>query len=195
MKKSSVVFVLIIFFVSCKKQSGKHCPPITITNTGHLVDLAPISSVKEIMDTLAKYPQLQAYSVYFDWTHDPGSYAASVRCNVYHKGLVIFDLYYYLFSYTGKINPGLSTRSLPTDIDISLTPSISLERANSIAEKVVHFEHCTLSRLGLSNKGIDSIPDYRLVWRINAVESGYPVVELSAQTGEVYFSDDGISFN
>ncbi len=196
MKKYTAFLLLLIVLLACKKQSGKYCPlMIQERNARHLVDLAPVSGLPQIMDTLNKYPQLQAYKVHFEWVHDPGKYYAYARCNVYYKDLILFD-------YTHSINvdnydspPLFPHKPFPININISTNPAIGAEQANQIAEETIHFKHCQQSILGLSNKGNDSIPDFRLVWRIAGTDGGYPLVEIDAQTGDVYRFTDGVIYD
>ncbi len=188
MKKIIILLTGITFLlIACKKPKEHQCPLITDMKTSHLVDLTPIKDVKELMDTLVKYPQLQAYKFHEDWT--AFGHFIILHCNVFYNGLRIFTSNYsvYFSSQTGISSYG----KFPKNIPIATEPSISRDKAVDIALNSIHFNYCAVSALGISNKGNDSIPDYKLVWRITGAESGYPVVEIDAQSGYVYYSSDG----
>jgi hypothetical protein len=192
MKKYVLLLCILLIISSCKKEAGKYCPLITVSSTVHLVDLSPISSIKEIMDTLNKYPQLQPYRVNFARAvYDSSIYYANVSCYVYYRDLIIFNEGYSLHATNASFEPPQAFGSIPTAINISIDPAITLKQANLIAEDTIHFEHCTVSQLGLSNISTSLMPSYRLVWHVSGAEAGYPVVEIDAQTGRVNFIDDG----
>jgi hypothetical protein len=44
----------------------------------------------------------------------------------------------------------------------------------------------------MKRTGPDSLPEYKLMWRIEGAESRYPVVELDAQNGNVNYAYDGL---
>ena len=189
--KNIFLFLLAATIIAgCKKNAGKHCPLITESNTGNLVDLSPVKDIKEIMDTLAKYPELQVYSADFEWVHDPGKYHAGVACNIYYKGILIVDQTYQL-SVTNY--PTISASdTLPIKVnELSIIPNIKREKGESIAFNAIKFSGCAITTLGIKNYSADKTPFYKLVWCVQGAENGYPVVILDAQTGEVYSTFDG----
>jgi hypothetical protein len=186
MKHFGLILLILISLAACKKDAGKHCPLIIDDLNKSPFDLSSVKGFPSIIDTLTKYPQLKV--VRADVTraiNDTTHYTANILCHVYSKDLVIFDYYYFLL-----LNnygwPGYSSAAkIPTDISISATPAISLEKANQIAKDAIHFEHCTVSGLGFKNYSTDSVANYKLIWRIKAVENNYPKVEIDAQSGEI----------
>lgn len=158
----------------------------------HLADLSPVQHLPQIMDTLAKYPNLQAYRVSFNYGKEPGSYTAKVFCSVYYQNLVVFNKGYTLFS--NSYGFPLSEQVTPIHFTGSVIPAISAERANQLAEETYHYDYCPTTRLGLLNLGTMTSPNYRLIWRIIGTETGYPFVEVDAQDGTIYNSNDGKSF-
>lgn len=196
MKQVVIILVLSLCW-ACKKEPAKYCP-IMITGEiqGEYADLAAVAHIPQIMDTLAKYPQLRPYRVKFGYGVASGSSYANVASNIYYKNLIIFNKDYYLFwdSY-GTSRELTKTYPIPTKVGISIEPAISAEKANAIAEKTMHYSNCALSQLGLLDVGTDSIPQYKLIWRIMGAEGGYPIVNLDAQSGEVLSSSDGIIYD
>lgn len=191
MKK--LLVLLLVGLLSCKKdkntngikQAGKYCPLVTITSydVDHFINIDPIRHLSKMMDTLAKYPQLKAVSIHSTPVYIGRSYA--LKCHILYKGLLMFDKMYTLImnDVTQDIH---APHQLPRNIQISAEPAITASQASDIAKKEVVFENCPMLQLGLSDKGNDSIPDYRLVWRITGDDSKMPFVELDAQTGSVY---------
>lgn len=195
MKKIFIFISLLAGLTACKKDAGKYCPAMIPERTSrHLVSLEAVSGVPQIMDTLNKYPQLQVYQVKTSWGYMNGNFSAWVACNVFYGDLPVFNK---SVSVRYNMGTGWSDEKLtfPSSIAVSTVPSISAEKANGLAEKTIHFQECPVSTLGLFNYGTDSVPDYRLVWRINEAGTGYPLVELDAHSGEVYYFTDGIIYN
>jgi hypothetical protein len=187
--------IMMLFFPACKKEGGKHCPVIIVPQVQgtHAADLSQVAFIPQIMDTLAKYPQLHAIKVNFGYGFDPGSYFANVHCNVYYRGLKVLSDYYtiYYSSYDNKTRVfGVIRDTIP----VSPAPVLSAEEAGEIAEKEIHFEHCRIYELGYSNYGAGNKPDYKLIWKVMGAERSYPQVELDAATGQIYRTDNGIVF-
>jgi hypothetical protein len=173
-----------------QKNAGKHCPDLVEEyREGHFTDLSPVSNVQPIIDTLARYPQLKVYKATMNYGVDPGYYTAIINCIVYYKRVPFFNLYYSLFVTPLDIK---QFGNIPGEINISTEPAVSRERAREIASEHFEFERCTLARLGIVNLSSDTVPNYRLVWRIEGAETGYPSVQLDAQNEVVYSKDDGI---
>lgn len=195
--KQLVILAVVCVFWSCKKEPAKYCPIMLIGQTqGPSIDLSKVSHIPQIMDTLAKYPQLQAYRANFGYGFDPGSSYANVACNIYYKNLIIVNKTYVM--YWNSYGTGLDQHKnypIPTELSISTKPAISSEKANAIAEKTIHYPTCAVSQLGLLDIGTDSIPKYQLIWSIMGAEGGYPIVNLDAQSGEVLSSSDGIIYD
>ena len=183
-------FLMLGILAGCKKDAGKHCPIIDDGVT-QWVDLSPVKNIKEIMDTLAKYPELQVYRAQLTWgVYDPTNYFASVSCNIYYKGVLIFNKSYGIDAI--NVLPTYYSEPLPLKInELSVIPAINREKAHSIALKASSFPSCPASTLGIMNFSADSTPLYKLVWRVRGPEYGYPIVFLDAQTGEVYSVFDG----
>ena len=190
-----VIFMMIV--VACNKKSGKYCPVMTLERTKpHLADLSQVSHIPQIMDTLNKYPQLQVYDVYLLQDYGPGSFSARASCNIYFQDLLIFDKTCSLFwNNYGSVSPLTKPNLIPTEVNTSISPDLSAEEANTIAEKATYFSNCQLTQLGLKNLGTDSIPDYRLTWRVKGAGSRYPVVDIDAHSGTVYRVNAGINYN
>ena len=191
--KAAIVF-LVLTLIACQKEGGKYCPLLTSTNTGPLVDLAPVRDIPQIMDTLKKYPQLQVFRLNAGKGYDPGSFWANVSCRVYYSGLQIFRTEYYFRYSTFPSEYNGTEGHIPLQLDLSLEPGFSRDEAIRIAKENQTFEHCPFTQLGLTNVGSPSQPSYKLSWRITGAESGYPIVEIDAQNKNILYSDDGIRY-
>jgi hypothetical protein len=194
MKNHVIALIILITIAGCKKEGGKYCPVLTSSNTDHLVDLSPVRDIPQIMDTLTKYPQLQVYRINAGKGFDPGSYWANVSCNVYYKGLPIFRSGYYMYYSTFVTEYNNTNGKIPLKIDISIEPVVTRNEAIQRAEEYQDFEHCPFTQLGITNLGTDSLPDYKLSWRIMGAESGYPIMEIDAQNKNILYSDDGLRY-
>ena len=195
----NILMLCLILFSACKKDP-KVCTTYTELNDhNNLVDITPLSKVPEFKDTLNKYiKQLQVTNI------DIEKYGAIMNCNVFYKELKVFtDDYQILKNYnnfgmndTVYCNSG-SNFILDT-VNFSLTPTIQIENAISIAKGVQKYTNTCISyRLGIYNINASDktkTRDYKLVWLVQG-ESGYPYVYLDANMGKIYASFDGIIIN
>jgi hypothetical protein len=189
MKKfSSIVLIgLLVIFTSCKKTESNCSGNVEIKGSNHLVDLSVLKTVPQMLDSLAKYPNLQAASIVDD------EYMTSVTCNYFYNNLIVFGASYQLtkskkfgyfdcYDYTPKV-------SIPTN----LVKNIDNKKALEIARKVINLEpSCLTSQLGYSYQDtsvIEKPSSYKLVWNI---KSGSSYVMLDATNGNVYAKFDGI---
>src|SRR5690349_5992972 len=76
-------FCLLLMFMSCQKDAGKHCPDLP-PKVLPAADLKPVANIPAIMDTVTKYPQLKVIEASLNWGFDPGSYTARIRCQIFH---------------------------------------------------------------------------------------------------------------
>lgn len=183
----------LVLLTSCNK-SPKPCDTVTgiVGNKGHLVDLSPVSSQPEFADLLAQHPELQAYRAFYDDS------MYGMHCHVFYKDVIVFTSNYALFKGIRAINRVVNASGdIPTDINIPLTPGISADSAVIIARtKQDYSSSCVNYQLGIYDmnhgaSGASKPRDYRLIWNITG-NSGYPIVEVDAQTGQVYYSFDGL---
>lgn len=187
MKKYLLLFALA--FIACKKKD-KSCAVTSVNeNSNHKVSLESLATYPSLLDTLAKYPQLQVYKVIND------EYQVGVHCNVYHQGLPVLSDHYNAFQSKSTNEIHSIHTELGQEINIALQATITKEAANTIAKNTIEFnDNCLKSRLGIfninSSKG-DLPKDYRLVYKIqNENETQYVIVD--AHTGVVYRQNDGI---
>src|SRR3954468_19047349 len=91
------IFCVSLVISSCKKKPNEFCPEISDDHHENSVDLTPVTGVKQIMDTLAKYPELQVtYAEAAVFTHGSES---RVSCNVYFNGVILFNTNYSIAVY------------------------------------------------------------------------------------------------
>lgn len=186
-KISILLFFAFITFSSCKKTESNCNGNVEIKGSNHLVDVSVLKTVPQMLDSLAKYPNLQAASITDD------EYMTSVTCNYFYNGLKVFGASYQLtkskkfgyfdcYNYTPKV-------SIPTN----LVKNIDYKRALEIARKEIDLEPgCLTYQLGYSYQDTSEIAtprSYKLVWNI---EGGSAYVVLDATTGFVYSKFDGI---
>ncbi|HSI90802.1 MAG TPA: hypothetical protein VK927_06760 [Adhaeribacter sp.] len=173
---------------SCKKDVEVCNKYTELTDRNHLVDISALNAAPEILDSLAKYPQLQVYKIIND------QHTIGVHCHVFYQGLKVFTDNYRLFKSKNDNHVYNLEDIIPTAINISLAPSIQFEEAIGLARQNVNFtDQCISYRLGIYdiNAATSFQPtDYRLTWRIQG-ENKFPVVVLDAHTGQVYYKDDG----
>lgn len=189
MKKfSSIVLIgLLVIFASCKKTESNCNGNLEIKGSNHLVDLSVLKTVPQMLDSLAKYPNLQAASIMDD------EYMTSVTCNYFYNNLIVFGASYQLtkskkfgyfdcYDYTPKV-------SIPTN----LIKNIDNKKAIEIAKKEINLEpSCLTSQLGYSyqdTSNIEKPSSYKLVWNI---KSGSAYVILDATNGFIYHKFDGV---
>ena len=188
--KKLICISLIGFLLtaSCKKDKIICTKYTELTDRNHLVDISALSGAPELLDTLAKYPQLQVFRIIND------QYTIGMHCNVFYSGVKSFTDDYRLFkSRNDKSIAGWDT--IPVNLTLSLTPSIQFEQAISIAKQKLNYDNTCISyRLGIydTNSGVSYQPkNYTLTWKIQG-DNEYPYVILDANSGQVYIADDGI---
>ena len=155
-----------------------------------MVDLSVLKTVPQMLDTLTKYPNLQAVSIVDD------EYMTSLSCNYFYNNLIVFGANYTLtkskkfgnfdsYDNTPKIN-------LPTN----LIKNIDNKKAIEIAKKEINLEpSCLTSQLGYSYQDtsvVEKPSSYKLVWNI---KSGSAYVIVDATNGTVYSKFDGMYTN
>ena len=191
MRKIIIIFISILLFTECKKHVNACKNQTELKDREHLVNLSGINA-PELLDTLAKHPELQLYS----FNSTSSNWVA--RCYVFYNDLLIFSDYYLI---NKTYNSGMiyaSDTLLPKNINFSLEPAIPYQDAIKEAKKKLNFDHtCINYRLGLYNinvrNGDNKTKNYKLVWKIQGKE-GYPYVIIDANTKEVIFADDGIRY-
>lgn len=188
MKKfSSIVLISsLLILASCKKTESNCSGNVEIKGNNHLVDLSVLKTVPQMLDSLAKYPNLQAASIVND------EYMTGVTCNYFYNDLIVFGASYQLtkskkfgyfdcFDYRPKV-------TLPTN----LVQNIDNKKAIEIAKKEINLEPtCLTSQLGYAYQDtsvIEKPSSYKLVWNI---KSGSAYVILDASNGSVYSKFDG----
>lgn len=186
-KISILLFSAFITFISCKKTESNCNGNVEIKGSNHLVDLSVLKTVPQMLDSLAKYPNLQAKSIVDD------EYITSVTCNYFYNNLIVFGASYTLtkskkfgyfncFDYKPKV-------TLPTN----LFQNINNKKALEIAKKEINLEpSCLTSQLGYFYQDISVIEkpsSYKLVWNI---KTGSAYVILDATNGFIYHKFDGV---
>lgn len=196
MKKYSLLFSafagIALIFSACNKEP-KPCTNYTgHSNTGHLVDLSSVAAkAPQLMDSLNKYPQLQAYKImnYDDYLR--------VDCYVYHKNIRMFSQSYGLVTRIGSSEVSKvgnnQTEFAPA---ISLTPSVTWNQAIETALVSMDFGNScltyTLSIIDMAQ--MNGLPgnDDKLVWIIASEDIVDRYVAVDAQTNEVLTKNTGI---
>jgi Zn-dependent metalloprotease len=188
MKKfSSIILIgLLVIFSSCKKTESNCSGNVEIKGSNHLVDLSVLKTVPQMLDSLEKYPNLQAASIMDD------EYMTSLSCNYFYNNLTVFGASYELtkskkfgyfdcYDYRPKV-------TLPNN----LAQNIDNKKAIEIAKKAINLEPtCLTSQLGYSyqdTSAIEKTSSYKLVWNI---KSGSAYVIVDASNGSVYSKFDG----
>jgi Zn-dependent metalloprotease len=189
MKKFSSIVLIgsLLILVSCKKTESNCNGNVEIKGSNHLVDVSVLKTVPQMLDSLAKYPNLQAASITDD------EYMTSVTCNYFYNNLIVFGASYSLTKskkfgyfdctdYRPKVNP-----------IANLVQNIDNKKALEIAKKAINLEPtCLTSQLGYSYQDtsvIEKPSSYKLVWNI---KSGGAYVIVDATNGNVYAKFDGI---
>lgn len=194
MHRTNHFILAILVFASslgCRKDP-KICNNYTqISGQANLVDVSILKGgAQEFLDTLAKYPQLQAYRIYID------SNGYTMQCHIFYKGLIIFTAYYMLDKSTRFNFISASDSVITTIPGINLTPSITSDAAIAAARQNENFNNTCISyQLGIYDINCFSAnkpKNYRLVWQIEGTDSGYPIVVIDANNSQVYYKDDGI---
>ncbi len=188
MKKFSSIVLIgsLLILASCKKTEPNCNGNVEIKGSNHLVDVSVLKTVPQMLDSLAKYPSLQATRITDD------EYMTSVTCNYFYNNLIVFGASYQLtkskkfgyfdcYDYTPKVN-------LPTN----LAQNIDNKKALEIARKEINLEpSCLTSQLGYSyqdTSAIEKPSSYKLVW---SIKSGSAYVILDAGNGNIYSKFDG----
>ena len=188
MKKfSSIVLISsLLILASCKKTESNCSGNVEIKGSNHLVDLSVLKTVPQMLDSLEKYPNLQAASIMDD------EYMTSLSCNYFYNNLTVFGASYELtkskkfgyfdcYDYRPKV-------TLPNN----LAQNIDNKKAIEIAKKAINLEPtCLTSQLGYSyqdTSAIEKTSSYKLVWNI---KSGSAFVIVDASNGSVYSKFDG----
>jgi hypothetical protein len=105
---------------------------------------------------------------------------------VFHKGLLVFETIYSMAIYSQSEN---HIDPIPV-INVNTEPQISAEKADEIARKATSYETCAKASLGIKKyEG-----EYKLIWRTTTVEQVYPIVDLDAHTGEIYYVVNGPNY-
>jgi hypothetical protein len=185
-----LILLSILLYTSCRKDpkiEPKVCDTYTeLTDQNNLIDISPLNGSSKLLDILKQNPTLQVYRIETDQNF------YGMFCHVFYKGLKVFSDDYAVFQDNGII---LTTDTIVTNINISLTPSVDYKTAINIAKQNENFNATCISyRLGIFNLNVLSglhPKNYKLVWLIQG-ESGYPYVYLDANTGQVYSSFDGM---
>jgi Zn-dependent metalloprotease len=182
----TLLFFAFISFISCKKTESNCNGNVELKGNNHLVDVNVLKTVPQMLDSLAKYPNLQAASIVND------EYMTSVTCNYFYNDLIVFGASYQLtkskkfgyfdcFDYRPKV-------TLPTN----LVQNIDSKKALEIARKAINLEPtCLTSQLGYAYQDtsvIEKPSSYKLVWNI---KSGSAYVIVDASNGTIYSKFDG----
>lgn len=196
MKKYSLLFSafagIALIFSACNKEL-KPCNTYSeLSNTGHLVDVSVLrADAPALLDSLAKYPQLQAYKA------EVRDGYLRVDCYVYHNNLRMFSQSYGLMKRVG--NPEVfkvgdnQTVFTPS---VSLTPTTTHNQAIETARTALDFgSSCLTYTLGIIDMAkISDQPgtDEILVWMITDEGRSGRYVAVDAQTNTVVSSDNGL---
>ncbi len=189
-KISILLFSAFITFSSCKKTETNCNGNVEIKGSNHLVDISVLKTVPQMLDTLAKYPNLQAASITDD------EYMASLSCNYFYNNLIVFGASYQLtkskkFGYFDCVD-----YTPKVDLPNNLVQNIDNKKAIEIAKKAINLtEKCLTYQLGYSYQDtteIETTNSYKLVWNI---ESGSAYVIVDATNGTVYSKFDGMYTN
>lgn len=185
--------ILFLFFISgCKKITCLNST--ALTDRQHIVNLNLLKNVPEFLDTLKKYPQLQAYELI------DNEYAYTLHCYIFVNDLKLFYRSYSLTK--GKLYGNKSiyvnNQALGDQISISTKPQITWREAVKIAKDRLDFSKtCIFYRLGYydlnaGNSTTNNSKNYTLAWKINGNDENPPVVIVDANTGLVISAFDGI---
>lgn len=164
-----------------------------VSHPSNIANIDALKNAPKLQDTLDKYDQLEVFRVIDD------QYLIGIHCHIYYQGLQVFGHDYSLFQ--GKANDDVTIggdSTIVKTIPISLSPSISCQKAARIARKNMKFNKiCLLKQLGIldlnSGKGMTAT-EYKLVWRVAVKRGEAPYVFLDANSGEIYRKFDGIFY-
>ncbi len=177
---------ICLFLLAASCTTEKDCEKIfeIPTETGHLMDIAPLMDVPEFKELLEKYPgRIQVSSVY----HSPDM--INFHANQFYKGISMLDE-----TISGYVYGGVTSISgvIPDTIPVSPIPTIPINQAIKEARQVRQFNgNCMSFQLCFINMARfthDTVVDYRLTWKVQD-KNGFPFVNIDAHTGKVLLAD------
>lgn len=194
-KKLNLISALVIATVtlnSCSKESKPCTTYSERSNSGHLVDVSVLQTdAPALLDSLAKYPQLQAYKA------EVRDGYLRVDCYVYHNNLRMFSQSYGLMKRVG--NPEVfkvGDNQTVFNPSVSLTPTTTHNQAIETARAALDFgSSCLTYTLGIIDMAkISGQPDTDeiLVWMITDEDRSGRYVAVDAQTNTVVSSENGL---
>lgn len=182
-----LLFFAFITFISCKKTKPNCNGNVEIKGSNHLVDLNVLKTVPQMLDSLVKYPNLQATSIVDD------EYMTSVTCNYFYNNLIVFGANYTLTKSKKNGNFDSYNNTPKVNLPTNLIKNVDNKKAIEIAKKEINLDgKCLTYQLGYSYQDtteIEATSSYKLVWNI---KSGSAYVILDATNGTVYSKFDGI---
>lgn len=187
-KMSLVSILFLCLLASCKKDTQLRETYRELNDTAHLVNLSLLKNAPQFLDTLKKYPHLQLVEVMED------EYQIGMYCNVFYKGLKIFDDHYDIFKATrdGSI---FCIDTIIDSLNIDLKPRLTYKHAVNAAKNSLDFgDNFLFYRLGIYVEGrnpLNNLFQARLAWKVQK-EGGMPFVIVDAMDGSVITKDDGI---
>ncbi len=186
----TIAFIAIIGMCqSCRKDIPLCTGDIEIKGANHLVDISCLKAAPQLLDTLAKYPELQVISVIDD------EYQIGMTCNYFYKGLICFGSSYGL--YKAKKDKGLYCQDYTPKVAIqaNMAKNINYQKAIEIAKREqVFYDGCLSYQLGYSYQDTSTIEtpnSYKLVWKVEMLGGGSYVI-LDANSGHIYSVFDGM---
>lgn len=174
---------------SCKKDKPLCTGDIEIKGANHLVDISSLKAAPQLLDTLAKYPELQVISIIDD------EYQIGMICNYFYKGLICFGSIYCL--YKDKKDKSLYCQDYTPKVAIqtNIAKIINYQKALEIAKREqIFYDRCLTYQLGYSYQDtsiIETPNSYKLVWKVEMLGGGSYVI-LDANSGYVYSKFDGM---
>ena len=190
MKNIVILVALTAVFFSCKKDLSvcKNYKEINARVSNIVPSDLPI---KEMRDTLIRYPQLEVTQV------NSNNYVSSMNCNVYYQNLLIFSDQYSIYKYMAADSIQASGTILQSTLALSLEPKVNYEDAVKEARKYINLDHSCISyQLGLYNRNrwMNSPANYRLAWKISDTEKPYIYVIIDAVNNSYIYSESGVYF-
>jgi hypothetical protein len=185
---SVVLITAFVFLQSCKKGEQICNGNKEIKSTNHLVDISVLKTVPQMLDSLAKYKELQVDKIVND------EYMTSVCCNYFSNGLIVFNASYALIK-SKKFNFFICEDYRPkVTIPTNLAKNIDYRKALEIAKNEINFSGSCLSyQLGYYYSDTSEIltpASFKLVWSVKEIDGG-AYVFLDAGNGKVYSKFDG----
>ncbi|HTK81781.1 MAG TPA: hypothetical protein VL633_05775 [Bacteroidota bacterium] len=189
MNRLALIPLLSALFMACGSSNNICTTTTELTDRDHLVSLTPLRTAPELLDTLAKYPQLQVVRLFDD------NYTVGVFANVYFDGLLSFTDTYRL--YKSKRDGSVSSPDrIPSPPNLSHNARITYTEAIRKARQVMEFDSLCISyRLGFfaTTPGSNIPSKYSLAWKIQGA-NGFPYLILDANSGDVLQRDTGIRY-